>query len=120
VSVDSLIAGMGQEAALPRENGELVFAAPWESRVFAMAVALHEQGLYDWDVFRDRLVAEIGAHDGEDGGRYYERWLGAFERVLLDRDILGGAELEARTREVAHENDHGHDHAEGHEHHHHH
>ena len=48
---------------VPRSNGELVFSAPWESRAFGMAVALHEQGAYDWDAFRDRLVAEIGAND---------------------------------------------------------
>ena len=28
----------------PRANGELVFEAPWESRAFGVAVALHESG----------------------------------------------------------------------------
>jgi nitrile hydratase accessory protein len=110
MSVDSLIADMGSEAALPRTNGELVFAAPWESRVFAMAVALHERGVYGWDAFRDRLVAEIAAHEGEDGGRYYERWLAAFERLLLDRSLLAGTEIEERAHALAEESDHGHEH----------
>ena len=28
-------------AAPPRDNGELVFAAPWESRAFGLALALN-------------------------------------------------------------------------------
>ena len=29
-------------AAPPRDNGELVFAEPWESRAFGLAVTLHD------------------------------------------------------------------------------
>ena len=32
-------------AAPPRANGELVFAAPWESRVFGVTMALREAGV---------------------------------------------------------------------------
>ena len=32
--------------ALPRKNGELTFDALWEGRVFGMAVALNDQGVY--------------------------------------------------------------------------
>ena len=32
-------------AAPPRSNGELVFAEPWESRAFGMAVTLYEAGV---------------------------------------------------------------------------
>jgi hypothetical protein len=31
-------------AAPPRSNGELAFAAPWESRAFGLAMALHDGG----------------------------------------------------------------------------
>ena len=48
----------GPEAP-PRRNGELVFEAPWESRAFGMAVALCEQGLFEWEEFRRCLIAEI-------------------------------------------------------------
>ena len=34
-------------AAPPRSNGELVFAAPWESRAFGLAMALHDGGLFE-------------------------------------------------------------------------
>ena len=39
-------------AALPRRNGELVFQAPWESRAFGVAIALHDAGAIDYEAFR--------------------------------------------------------------------
>jgi len=85
-------------AAVPRKNGELVFAAPWEGRAFGMAVALSEEGLYDWEEFRQRLIAQIGEAEarGVDSA-YYERWLAAFERLLVERGILTAQEIEERT-----------------------
>jgi len=92
-------------AAPPRSNGELVFAEPWESRVFGMTVALHERGLLDWDRFRERLIAEIGewerSHAPGDEYCYYARWQAALERLLDDDDLCANAELERRTRELA-------------------
>jgi nitrile hydratase accessory protein len=109
VSVESVVARMDGHAALPRRNGELVFEQPWESRAFGMVVALHERGAFDWDDFRDQLVAEIGAAPQDDGSGYYERWLTAFERLLSERGVLDDAEVVARARELAeHEHDHRH------------
>ena len=80
-------------AALPRRSGELVFHDAWERRAFAIAVALCEQGLYDWDVFRAQLIAEIDqlgagreASDPAAPG-YYEHWLASLEKVLARRGI---------------------------------
>jgi len=89
-------------AALPRQNGELVFAAPWEGRVFGMAVALHDDAAYPWDAFRDRLIAEIARAEatGADS-TYYERWLAAFERLLVEQGLLTEAEIAARAAEIA-------------------
>ncbi|MBI3302372.1 MAG: nitrile hydratase accessory protein [Deltaproteobacteria bacterium] len=89
------IADMGGVAALPRKSGELVFHDPWERRVFALAVALCEQGLYKWDDFRDRLIAEIAAAERGQGTdtaaspppTYYEHWLAAFEKLLIEKGI---------------------------------
>lgn len=90
------VADMPGAAALPRRNGELVFEAPWQSRAFGVALALHEQHLYEWDEFRARLVEEIAR--GEDGG-YYESWLRSLERLVLDRGLLIEDEVRARTAE---------------------
>jgi nitrile hydratase accessory protein len=123
-SPDQRIGIMDGAAALPRKNGELVFAAPWEGRVFGMAVALHDRDLYAWDDFRDQLIAEITAAEarGEAAG-YYERWLASFETLLVGRGVITRAELDARTAEYAsgerdddhhHHHHHDHDHDHGH------
>ncbi len=89
-----------ETVTLPRRNGELVFEAPWEGRVFGMAVALSDDQVYDWNAFRDRLVAEIvAAEEHGDASGYYERWLASFERLLLDTGVVTAEELDARTAE---------------------
>jgi cobaltochelatase CobN len=96
------IEDLGDDLAVPRKNGELVFEAPWEGRVFGMAVALSDNHCYAWDAFRDRLSAEIAAAEEHgDGSGYYERWLASFERLLLDTGVVSAAELDARTAEFA-------------------
>lgn len=100
-------------AAPPRKNGELVFEAPWESRAFGMAVALHGKGTYTWQEFTSRLAMKIASSDGGQSDYavlpvapgaeavYYERWLEALESVLIEKGLMTGEELEARTREYA-------------------
>jgi nitrile hydratase accessory protein len=92
-------------AAPPRRNGTLVFAAPWESRAFALAIALSEGGLWPWNAFRDRLIEAIaGWHRGERGAGawcYYERWVSALEAMLIERGLLTRSELLAQERAEA-------------------
>ena len=52
---------MPGKSAIPRRSGEMVFHDDWEKRAFAMAVALCEQGHYDWEVFQAQLSEEIDA-----------------------------------------------------------
>jgi nitrile hydratase accessory protein len=110
---------MEGDTALPRSNGELVFEAPWESRAFGVAVALSDHDTFEWERFRQELIGEIGAWDGEHWS-YYERWLAALEHVLLADGVLEEAEIEARMGEIEehdhHEHDHGHEHEHEHEH----
>jgi nitrile hydratase accessory protein len=75
------IADMRGPGALPRDNGELVFAAPWEGRVLAMAIGVVGSLDLAWDEFRVRLIAEIAA-DSE--RPYYESWLAALERLVVE------------------------------------
>ena len=86
-------------AAIPRRNGEPVFNEPWESRVFGAAVVLCERGLFQWDELRDRLIAEItsadAAHDSSAASSsYYERFLAALERLLVEKGICATDEIE--------------------------
>jgi nitrile hydratase accessory protein len=98
ISVDRVVAAMAGQAALPRKNGELVFDEPWQGRVFGMAVALHEQGLYDWDEFRRALIAQVQAAEARPGPFvYYEIWLATFEGLLADKGVVTREELEETT-----------------------
>ncbi len=83
---------------LPRRNGELVFDAPWEGRSFGLALALHQQGLFDWEEFRHRLITNIAAQPTRD---YYEQWLCALESLLVEKGILSQEEMAARVNEFA-------------------
>ena len=85
---------MAGAAALPRDNGELVFDAPWQGRVLAMALAVVEQRGLDWDEFRRRLITAI---DADPTRPYYESWTVALTDLLVDLGVVTGEELAART-----------------------
>ena len=100
-------------AAPPRSNGELVFAEPWESRAFGMAVALYEAGAFTWPQFQAALIARIaaweaGAAPGEPYN-YYRLWLAALEDVLAGLRAVSGDEVTVRAHALAHRPQ-GHDH----------
>src|SRR5215813_6296164 len=88
-------------AAPPRDNGELVFRAPWESKAFGLALALNEAGLIDWEDFRQALIREIGdweaAHPSGEGWSYYECWLRALERTASARGLVDPRALDERA-----------------------
>lgn len=101
---ERLVADMGGGAALPRKNGELVFEEPWESQAFGMAIALYQQGRYDWEEFRRRLIAEIGSWEasGEDERAvwdYYRHWLASLEALVKEKGFVSEEEIEQRARE---------------------
>jgi len=73
-------------AGLPRGPDGPVFNAPWEAQAFAMAVALHERGLFTWPEWAAILAAEIkraqAAGDPDTGETYYHHWLAALEQLV--------------------------------------
>ena len=81
-------------ASLPRDNGELVFDAPWQGRVLAMAVGLVQQLDVSWDEFRARLMNAV-ADDPE--RPYYESWTAALEALVVDLDVVQSDELAQRA-----------------------
>ena len=92
--------------ALPRSNGELVFEAPWQGRVFGAAVALQRRGALEFAEFRAELIEEIQAwqlsHDpADERWAYYERWQAALERVLARHGLVSTNELDARAATLA-------------------
>ena len=73
-------------AAPPRRNGELVFEAPWQSRVFGLCAAIIET-CFDGDrkPFRQRLIAAIAA---EPERPYWDSWTIALERLVVEAGLI--------------------------------
>jgi nitrile hydratase accessory protein len=97
-------------AAPPRDNGELVFAEPWESRAFGLAVSLHDAGAFPWETFQAALIARIAERDPTRPFRYYEHWLGALEDVLAADGTISTDEVRIRAATLNRRAP-GHDHA---------
>lgn len=91
VEVGAEVTAMSGVAALPRRNGELVFEAPWQGRAFGMALAVVERLGLPWSVFQRRLIVEIAVRPQTP---YYECWLAALERLVLEHGIATAAEVE--------------------------
>jgi nitrile hydratase accessory protein len=104
------------QLAPPMANGEVLFDAPWQGRVFAMARVLADAGHYTWDEFRSHLIAQIGAWDAahpaaEPGAdyRYYDHVLAALQALLAEKHLVATRVVEERVRTFA-GRPHGHDH----------
>lgn len=86
---------------IPRGPEGPVFRAPWEAQAFAMAVALHERGLFTWAEWTAALAEEIrraqAAGDPDSGDTYYHHWLAALERLAAEKAAADPAIL-VRTR----------------------
>ncbi|MFT4797821.1 MAG: nitrile hydratase accessory protein [Candidatus Azotimanducaceae bacterium] len=100
------------EIAPPMANGEVIFEAPWQSRVFGLARVLCEAGHFNWDEFRERLIARIKAWEASQTGvdyQYFDCFLQALTDVLADTGLCSSLELEGRFEQFS-ARPHGHDH----------
>jgi nitrile hydratase accessory protein len=91
-------------AAPPRANGELVFAEPWEGRIFGVTLALMKAGRFEWSEFQSRLIDAIARHESERGEgeyHYYACWLEAFRALGQAKGWLSPAALEALEHDLA-------------------
>jgi nitrile hydratase accessory protein len=83
---------------IPRDAGGLVFREPWEAQAFALALALHERGLFTWTEWAATLADEIkraqAAGDPDTGETYYRHWLAALERLVTEKGIASDALLQ--------------------------
>ena len=100
-------------AAPPRANGELVFAEPWESRAFGMAVTLYEAGLFGWPQFKGALIARIARWEADSSKgahwSFYHHWLDALEDVLVGCGAVLPDDVTTRAQALA-QRPTGHDH----------
>jgi nitrile hydratase accessory protein len=82
----------------PARGDAPVFAEPWQAHAFAMAVKLHERGLFTWREWADTLAAQIAAAqtagDPDHGDTYYVHWLGALEVLVARKGAASMDELQ--------------------------
>ena len=106
---------MADVAPIPRgDDGDPVFREPWEAQAFAMAVSLHQRGLFTWPEWAAALAAEIrrAQADGDcgDGTTYYRHWLSAIERLVAEKGLASEKALAERRDawdRAAHATPHG-------------
>jgi nitrile hydratase accessory protein len=86
---------------LPRDADGPVFREPWEGQAFALALALHQRGLFTRSEWAAALAQEIkaaqAAGDPDTGSTYYRHWLKALERMVAEKKLASDAAL-ARYR----------------------
>src|SRR6201982_1859756 len=92
-SIDPVVARRAADAvpSIPRDAEGPVFREPWEAQAFAMALALHERGLFTWPEWAATLADEIkraqAAGDPDTGETYYRHWLNALERIVAAKGV---------------------------------
>lgn len=122
---------------LPVDAEDPTFEAPWQARAFAVAVVLSDryEGVYPWAEFQENLIGEVqsagDAAEGIEGSEaaYYEQWLRALERLLVEEELVDGEAVRRRVEAFAdgdrdasefvegdHDHPHGEDRGEGHAH----
>jgi len=90
---------------IPRDEGGLVFAEPWQAQAFALAVKLSEAGHFAWKEWAAALADELKAAEtrGEpdDGSHYYEHWVVTLERLVTAKGLTNESALRERKDEWA-------------------
>jgi nitrile hydratase accessory protein len=84
---------------VPRDEDGPVFREPWEAQAFAMALSLHERGLFTWNEWAAALADEIkiaqAGGDPDTGTTYYRHWLATLEKLVAAKGV---ATLETQHR----------------------
>jgi nitrile hydratase accessory protein len=77
--------------SIPCDAEGPVFREPWEAQAFAMALALHERGVFTWSEWAATLSEEIkraqAAGDPDTGETYYRHWLATLERLVAAKGV---------------------------------
>jgi nitrile hydratase accessory protein len=88
---------------IPSNSAGPVFREPWEAQAFAMALALHERGMFTWSEWAAILADEIRRAqrngDPDTGETYYRHWVAALERIISEKGVTDPVSL-ARTRDA--------------------
>ena len=90
------LGGMHGLGPVAPPTSEPVFRADWERRVFALFPALFVGGCFNVDQFRHAIERMAPAEYLTSS--YYEHWLHAFERLLVENGKVSPAELAGQAK----------------------
>jgi nitrile hydratase accessory protein len=101
-------------SAPPRDNGEVVFDAPWQSRAFGLGAALVDRQQMSWADFQAGLIEQVRIADeqGADTGSpdiYWRCWLETLGGLAAGLGLISDRDWSDRAREFA-DRPVGHDH----------
>jgi hypothetical protein len=71
-----------------------------ERRIDAMMMLLRDQPRSLWKTDENRRTIENLPPDLYESGAYYQRWVEAMRRLLVEKGVLTDAEIDARLDEV--------------------
>jgi nitrile hydratase accessory protein len=82
-------------------DADIKFAEPWEAKVFAIVVNMAQAGHFTWSEWVECFSGEVAAATAVEaaGGTprtYYEQWLDAAERLMVDKGVTSRAQLAAK------------------------
>jgi len=85
---------------LPPDLPVRPFAEPWQAQAFALAVGLHQAGLFTWPEWVERLAAEIRTAPQQPGecaeDAYHRQWLAALEQFVVERAACQPEQIDLR------------------------
>ncbi len=95
---------MSNSAGDPRSvslDADHKFAEPWEAKAFAIIVKMSESGYFTWNEWVECFSKEVAAATAVElgGGKaktYYEQWLSAAEKIMVEKGITSEAQLNAK------------------------
>lgn len=106
-----LLVGFDPSTRPPMSGAEPTFTAPWESRAFSMAVALHDAQALEWREFQTVLGSALDRRASDQSERdwnYYIPWLSALEALLIGHGQIDPDLLEDRTLQILARSNHQH------------
>jgi nitrile hydratase subunit beta len=80
--------------AINPEANEPVFHSEWERRAAALSLAMNATGMWNIDIVRharERIPPKFYVRSS-----YYEIWLRGLERLVVEHDLVHGAEFDAK------------------------
>jgi nitrile hydratase accessory protein len=83
---------------IPLDEDGPVFREPWEAHAFAMALTLHDRGVFTWNEWASALAAEIkraqADGDPDTGETYYRHWLATLENLVAQKGVATSETLQ--------------------------